>query len=61
MTEEEKLTKSGICPVCGSENVDFGDVEFLGQTNYQDCSCLDCGCKWNEIYTFTEKEIIKGE
>ena len=36
MTEEEKLTKSGICPHCGSDNVVFGEIEFLKKGNYQE-------------------------
>ncbi len=51
----------GICPECGSENIDFGDVEFQADTNFQDCSCNNCGCRWNEIYKFSQKEIIKKE
>ena len=51
--------KPGICPECGSENVVFGDVEFQTETNYQDCGCNECGCRWNEIYGFSKKEIIK--
>lgn len=55
--EETKWMSPGICPKCGSENVDFGDVEYQDNINWQDCKCKDCGCYWDEIYKFQKKEI----
>lgn len=51
----------GIRPECGNENVNFGDVEFQAATNYRDCGCNECGCRWNEIYKFHKKEIQEGQ
>ena len=56
---EEPKEAAGICPECGSQNVNFGDVEFKDGENYQDCGCQDCGCLWNEYYTFSKKELVK--
>lgn len=59
-SDENDKNMPGNCPNCGSENVDFGDVEFTSnETCYQDCDCNECGCSWNEVYTFTGKEEIK--
>lgn len=61
-TDREKRNKEttpGICPGCGSEDVNFEDVDFQADTNYQECSCNDCDCRWHEIYKFCQKEIIK--
>lgn len=59
-TPEAKLKRTpGICPECGSQNVNFGDVEFKDGENYQDCGCQDCGCLWNEYYIFSKKELVK--
>ena len=44
--EETKWMSPGICLKCGSENVDFGDVEYQSNINWQDCKCKDCGCYW---------------
>lgn len=49
----------GFCPKCGSDQVNFGDVEFQSDISYQDCGCNDCGCRWNEIYKFCRKEVVK--
>jgi len=59
-TEAKKFNKPGICPKCGSNNVDFGDFEFQGNSNSQKCLCADCFCRWNEIYVYATKEIVEG-
>lgn len=38
---------------------EFGDVEFQSDISYQYCGCNDCGCRWNEIYKFCRKEVVK--
>ena len=58
-TERKMKEESGFCPECGSERVDVGDVEFQSDISYQDCRCNDCGCRWNEIYKFCRKEVVK--
>lgn len=57
--KRDKETTPGICPGCGSEDINFEDVDFQADTNYQECSCNDCDCRWHEIYKFCQKEIIK--
>jgi hypothetical protein len=48
----------GICPNCGSVDVDFGDTEYGGEECWQDCGCQECGTKWFEIYKFDRKAIV---
>lgn len=57
--ERDIKEEPGFCPKCGSDQVNFGDVEFHSDTSYQDCGCNDCGCRWNEIYKFCRKEVVK--
>lgn len=47
----------GICPRCGSNNVNFSETEYEEMTNRQDCGCLECGLQWVEVYKFDHKEI----
>lgn len=57
--ERDIEEEPGFCPKCGSDQVNFGDVEFQSDISYQDCGCNDCGCRWNEIYKFCRKEVVK--
>jgi hypothetical protein len=57
--ERDIEAEPGFCPMCGSDQANFGDVEFQSDISYQDCSCNDCGCRWNEIYKFCRKEVVK--
>ena len=57
--ERDIEAEPGFCPMCGSDQVNFGDVEFQSDISYQDCGCNDCGCRWNEIYKFCRKEVVK--
>lgn len=50
--------KPGICPKCGSENVDFGDTEYGGEECWQECVCGDCATTWMKIYKFDRKVVI---
>lgn len=47
--------KPGICPNCGSENVNFGGTAYEYDDCWQDCGCQDCGTEWFEIYKFDRK------
>lgn len=50
----------GVCPKCGSEDVDFGDVEFCEEDRCrQDCGCNNCDCRWDEYYEFVKKVIVE--
>ena len=53
------MTEQGVCPVCGSLNIDYGHIEEHNDIDsevateagvYYPSTCLDCGCKFKEIY-----------
>lgn len=55
---DEEAVKSGVntnCPKCGSENITAFD--FDGETSSQEVECDDCGCIWDEHYSFTSLTI----
>ena len=55
---EIKFEKAGLCPVCGKENVEFSDIDINGEVAKQKCYCCDCGCEFEEIFTYFKKSII---
>ncbi|MDY6957561.1 MAG: hypothetical protein SVK08_00255 [Halobacteriota archaeon] len=51
MKIERKRMKESKCPVCGSDNTDYGDLNDVdGDHVYQEASCLDCESSWIEPY-----------
>lgn len=56
--DNPRKDQPGICPNCGSENVDFGDTEYGYDDCWQDCGCNDCQTKWMETYKFDRKVVI---
>lgn len=47
-----KSNEQGVCPVCGSTNLSWGDSECVGDYMYYNWSCLDCqteGQEWYEL------------
>lgn len=41
---------SGVCPFCGSDDVDYGGGDF-GSEASQEASCSSCGSEWRDLYT----------
>lgn len=54
-----KYDAPGVCPKCGSRDVDYMDIDLCQGTLTQECSCNECGCRWAEYFncTFDHKEI----
>ena len=45
------------CPKCGSENINWGTIEVLGDSKtWQKAICEDCGCNFHECYEYKETE-----
>ena len=40
----------GVCPYCGSENVDYDASELEGESLYFPAICNDCNNDFNEYY-----------
>jgi len=49
---------SSRCPVCGSEDPDYGSGDF-GSEASQEVSCGVCGSVWNDTYQLDGIEIIQ--
>jgi len=39
------------CPFCDSNNLDGGEWDAEGTMSWQRIECIDCGKKWDDIYT----------
>jgi len=44
--------KAGVCPKCGSENLDYEELEFgnFSNTIFYPFTCNKCGCEGREWY-----------
>jgi hypothetical protein len=40
----------GICPVCGSDNLEWGDDEKEGEHLFYEFTCGDCNSSGSELY-----------
>lgn len=52
-TSSTEYAKDGgaFCPVCGSNDMECGDVEYGGRgLRYEGCMCLHCNSTWREEY-----------
>lgn len=51
--------KAGICPKCGSDNIDYGEHDCIGGYELQDQAigytmhCNKCGFQGTEYYSLT--------
>lgn len=54
--------KQGICPLCGSENLDYGVLQPDDDCIYYPCTCDDCGATFKEYYSldFSGQEHISS-
>lgn len=46
-----KKEKMGICPKCGSENVEYKDYNYIDNFMIHSVVCNDCGCNFREYTT----------
>lgn len=52
--KEKKYAQEGVCPCCGSENIDYGSFELDMPTGgYFECTCNECGATFDEWYDIT--------
>lgn len=43
----------GICRVCGSNNIDYGEADLDGDTVGYDWTCVECNSEGVEWYSLT--------
>ncbi len=50
-TKKTFIVKSGICPICESNNIHYGEPSFNSEFVRWDCKCLDCDTYMNMEYS----------
>jgi hypothetical protein len=50
--------ESGVCPKCGSLNLDYGDTQHEDMTLGYEFVCNDCKCEGIEWYDLKYSESI---
>ena len=55
---ELKYNKSGVCPRCGDENLEYVKTDLNDQFAWAMYECEDCGFKGIEWYTVSFTEHI---
>ena len=46
----QHLLGHGVCPACGSPEIEGDSVDFEGPSIFQECWCLDCNQAWVDEY-----------
>ncbi len=48
------------CPICKSDNLEYGSLELEWENCYYPRTCEDCWAKWNEWYelSYCEQEVV---
>lgn len=64
-TTQQTEYKEGVCPICGSTNIEYSALEINDMDNsvFYPCTCNNCDSEWEEYYilTFSNHEnIVKG-
>lgn len=50
---EIKSNKQGVCPLCNSQNLDYGTINLEGELCNFKWKCLNCGGEGEEWYEMT--------
>lgn len=59
--KQYREASGGVCPYCGSENIEGGSIDIQGKTAQQEVSCLECGAEWNDVYHLAGYNDLKDE
>ena len=51
MKKEDYKNRQGVCPKCGSYNLDYKAIRFEGQMCYYPYECMDCKQEGEEWYS----------
>ena len=61
MNNDIKIAE-GTCPVCGSENIEYGSLEVCDAGVYYEVHCLDCNADYQEHYDLSfAGHVVNGE
>ena len=55
-----KKQEQGKCPVCGTDNLEYGSADFEDNVIMYPVTCLECSARFDECYSmnFIEHENI---
>jgi len=49
-------SEQGVCPKCGSEDLDYGVMELMEESIFYPYTCNKCGFRGKEWYSVTFSE-----
>lgn len=58
--KQYREASGGVCPCCGSENIEGGSIDIQGRSAYQEVSCLECDASWNDVYHLAGYNDLKN-
>lgn len=52
MTNTKRFNKNseGVCPFCGSKEIEYGNMEFEFPYLFYECECKECAAEFTEVY-----------
>lgn len=50
---KEHLAQGCVCPVCGEDSVEGGEVDIDGREASQTVFCTACEAEWVDVYVLT--------
>jgi hypothetical protein len=51
--EHRYLIDPSRCPICGEQQIEGRDTDYLMAAMTQEMSCLMCGAQWQDVYKLT--------
>jgi hypothetical protein len=62
ISEKDYIKDPSKCPVCGSEDISGGDLEFESGIITQEIWCPECNALWRDIYELTGyDQLVEGK
>jgi DNA-directed RNA polymerase subunit RPC12/RpoP len=58
-SDEYRALEEPRCPYCYSDEIVGGSIQIDGSTAWQPITCVDCGKRWNDIYTIIAYESVE--
>lgn len=50
--------ETGVCPICESMNIDYGNSDYIDDGVKYECVCENCGTTWSEIFELQFAGIV---
>lgn len=57
LNAEPETTEQGVCPKCGSDQLNWDNPEIDDGFASQKGGCMECNCDFTEHYQYTHTEI----